>query len=286
MIAAAGDIACRRPTPNVSRNKCFQRPTSDLILADSSVDSVLALGDEQYPCGSLANFLKGYDPTWGRLKSITHPAVGNHEVQATEPGCDSSASGYFQYFGAAAQPNGADGYYWFDVAGSGGSTASWRVIVLNANCGLVSCSAGSPQEQFLANALAGAPPGSCIMAAWHQPRFTGAKSGPVGATVAFWKDLEDAHAALILNGHAHYYERFVPQDRAGTATPDGIAEIIAGTGGASLGQAKFISPNTAFYTNQHYGALFLTLGDGSYSWQFEDIDGTILDSGSLPCTKQ
>lgn len=124
------------------------------------------------------------------------------------------------------------------------------------------------------------------MAAWHQPRFTGAKDNPVGATVAFWKDLEAAHAALILNGHAHYYERFVPQDRAGTATPDGIAEIIAGTGGASHGHAKFISPNTAFYTNQYYGALFLTLGDGSYAWQFEGIDGTILDSGSLPCTKQ
>ena len=129
---------------------CFQRATSDLILGDSTVDSVLALGDEQYPCGSYANFLKGYDPSWGRLKSITHPVVGNHEVQATEAGCDTAASGYFQYFGAAAQPNGADGYYSFDVAGTGSSTATWRVIVLNANCGLVSCAAGSAQEQFLA----------------------------------------------------------------------------------------------------------------------------------------
>jgi hypothetical protein len=286
VIAAAGDIACRRPTPNVTRNKCYQRATSDLILSDPTIDSVLALGDEQYPCGSLANFMKGYDPTWGRLKSVTHPVVGNHEVQATESGCDTAASGYFQYFGGAAQPNGANGYYSFDITGTGSSTASWRVIVLNANCGLVSCSAGSPQEQFLASKLASAPQGSCIMAAWHQPRFTGAKEGPVAATLDFWKDLEAADAALILNGHAHYYERFAPQDRTGAATPDGITEIIAGTGGASHGHARFISPNTEYYTNQHYGALFLTLGDGSYSWEFKDVDGTVLDSGSAPCTKR
>jgi hypothetical protein len=285
VIAAAGDIACRRPTPQVSKNKCFQRATSDLILADSTVDAVLALGDEQYPCGSLANFNRGYDPTWGRLNSIIRPAVGNHEVQATETGCTTSASGYFQYFGSAAQPNGSNGYYSFDLAGTGGSTAQWRIIVLNANCGLVSCAAGSDQERFLAAQLESAPPGSCILAAWHQPLFTGARDGPVGGTSSFWKDLEAANAALILNGHAHYYERFVPQDRTGTAKASGITEIIAGTGGVSLGSAKIISRNTAFYTNRHYGALFLTLGDGSYQWQFKDINGSVFDSGTAPCTK-
>ena len=37
-----------------------------------------------------------YDPTWGRHKARTRPAIGNHEYQ-TERG-----AGYFSYFGDAA----------------------------------------------------------------------------------------------------------------------------------------------------------------------------------------
>src|SRR5882757_11321572 len=57
--------------------------------------TVMAVGDLAYPDGSKENFTC-YDKTWGRVKSHTRPAPGNHEFRA------SVATPYFDYFGAAA----------------------------------------------------------------------------------------------------------------------------------------------------------------------------------------
>ncbi len=283
VIAAAGDIACVRTKPNVLKHTCYQQSTSALILSHPEVDKVLTLGDNQYPCGSFADFLHGYDPTWGQFLASTQPTIGNHEYQTTKVGCDAQASGYFRYFGAAAQPNGANGYYYYDIRGTGTSTARWRVIVLNANCAIVSggCATGSPQELFLQSAISTVPLGYRIMAAWHQPYFGGSRE-PDPATPGvkpFWKDLFAAHAALVLNGHAHYYARYAPQDPSGNADPAGLTEIISGTGGASLGNARFTS-RMAAYKNTQYGVLFVTLKDSSFDWQFIETDGTVFDSGT------
>jgi hypothetical protein len=77
------------------------------------------LGDNQYETGSLADFQSSYDPTWGRVKGITHPVPGNHEYLT------SGAAGYFSYFGAAAG-DPTKGYYSFDLG-------SWHIIALNSN---------------------------------------------------------------------------------------------------------------------------------------------------------
>ena len=50
------------------------------------MSAVLPLGDIQYECGDYANFLRFYDPTWGRFRSLTHPAIGNHEYLTTRGG--------------------------------------------------------------------------------------------------------------------------------------------------------------------------------------------------------
>ena len=285
VIAAAGDIACARPQPNVLKHTCYESPTSALILNHPEVAKVQTLGDNQYPCGSYGQFLRGYDPSWGQFLASTQPVIGNHEYETNRAACDNQASGYFQYFGAAAQPNGADGYYYYDIAGTGTSTAHWRVIVLNANCAIVSCAHGSAQEQFLQSAITTAPPGTRIMAAWHQPYYSGSGLGPAtDAVKPFWDDLYAAQAALVLNGHAHYYERYAPQSPNGVADPAGITEIIAGAGGASLGHANVISPNTQAYWNDQYGVLLVTLHDSSFDWQFIQADGSpsgfVRDSGT------
>jgi hypothetical protein len=80
LIAAAGDIAC---DPTVSTflggpGSCRHRETSDLLL-DPAIDAVLPLGDLQYEQATLAQFMASYDPSWGRVKSITRPIAGNHE---------------------------------------------------------------------------------------------------------------------------------------------------------------------------------------------------------------
>jgi hypothetical protein len=111
MIATAGDIACDPGKSNFhggagTSSSCRDRYTSDLILNNPSIAAVLPLGDNQYYCGGFAAFQASYALSWGRLKSITYPAVGNHEyLTSGGTGCDatnSGAAGYFKYFGAAA----------------------------------------------------------------------------------------------------------------------------------------------------------------------------------------
>src|SRR3990167_8054915 len=101
VVAAAGDISCDSNTAWTT--SCHQKLTSDLLMWINPT-AVLTLGDNQYPNGTLSTFNTYYDPTWGRLKSKTYPAVGNHEYVT------SGASGYFSYFGARAGDVGK-GYY-------------------------------------------------------------------------------------------------------------------------------------------------------------------------------
>ena len=124
VIAVAGDIACADTDAAYNggagtATACQQRATSNLLIG-AGYAAVLALGDNQYNSGSLTQFNAVYDPTWGRVKSITHPAVGNHEYGT------SNASGYFTYFGAAAG-DPTKGYYSYDVG-------AWHVVTLNSNC--------------------------------------------------------------------------------------------------------------------------------------------------------
>ncbi|HYN22550.1 MAG TPA: alkaline phosphatase, partial [Thermoanaerobaculia bacterium] len=131
VIAAAGDIACASfATPTA----CKQQATSDQLVG-TGYAKVLSLGDQQYENGSLSLFNTYYDPSWGRVKSITAPVPGNHEYLT------SGASGYFDYFGSLAGERGK-GYYSFNLG-------SWHLVGLNSNCSKVSCSAGSLQEQWL-----------------------------------------------------------------------------------------------------------------------------------------
>ena len=249
----------------------------------SQLDSVWTLGDNQYPCGALENFKTYYDASWGAFLNKTHPTVGDQDIGASSS-CDGKPqNGYFQYFGARAQPNGASGYYYVDL--SDGNGANWRVIDLNGNCPTTSCAVGSPQELFLKNAINTTPSGSCIMAMWHQPFFSGSSLNGHSAYKPFWDDLYAAHAALVLNGHAHYYERYKPQNPSGAVDPaNGITEMIVGTGGINHGSAKVISPNTAVYNNQNWGAMFLTLNSTSVDWQFVNEAGQTVDSGTRSCT--
>src|SRR5690242_1217821 len=81
VIAAAGDIACDPTSLNFNdgqgkQNACRQKYTSDLLLK-ADLAAVLPLGDVQYYCGGYQSFLQSYGPSWGRVKSISHPVVGN-----------------------------------------------------------------------------------------------------------------------------------------------------------------------------------------------------------------
>jgi hypothetical protein len=283
VIAAAGDIACDPVdgsfnNGNGTSSLCRQLATSD-VLVNGGFDAVLALGDNQYECGSSQAFLGSYDLSWGKVKSITHPAAGNHEYQTSgATDCDATnagAAGYYSYFGAAAGAPG-QGYYSFDIG-------AWHLISLNTQCSQVGgCGTSSPQYLWLQSDLA-AHPNQCLLAYWHIPLFSSYPNAAPNSQ-PFWNLLYSAHADLILNGHSHTYERFGQQNPSGGADPNGIRQIIVGTGGKSHYSITSTAANSEVWNTSTYGVLKLSLHSNSYDWQFMPIAGqTFTDSGSNSC---
>ena len=242
---------------------------STATLLDGISGTVFTLGDNVYPDGTLTQFQQCYDPTWGRHKARTQPAPGNHDYNT------SGAAGYFGYFGALAGPSGR-GYYSFDLG-------NWHIISLDSE---ISMSAGSAQETWLRADLA-ASTKQCTLAYWHKPRFSsGTNHGSLAAAQPLWQALYDFGAELVLNGHEHNYERFAPQTPTGAADPvKGIREIVSGTGGEShYNDEGTPLPNSEVFNGTTFGVLKLTLGAGTYSWQFIPVAGaSFTDSGSGTC---
>jgi hypothetical protein len=267
-LATVGDLACKGGSA-VTASVCRQMQVSNLVANDPQNDLFVALGDLQYGGASLSDYMNGYDLSYGRFKAKTKPVIGNHEYDAGGP------TGYYSYFGAAAG-DPAKGYYSFDV----GST--WHIVALNSNCTRVACAAGSAQEQWLRADLA-ATSRSCVIAAWHHPRFSsGTGHGSDTSVAPFWDALQQYNAELVLGGHVHNYERFAPQLPNGTASANGIREFIVGNGGKEqVGFSPAIANSEVRL--QSFGILRLTLGDNAYSWQFVGESGAILDSGTGTC---
>jgi hypothetical protein len=285
VVAAAGDIAC---APSAVRTSwaCHQQDTANLLAA-GGYDAVLPLGDQQYECAELSALQTVYDPTWGRFKSISHPATGDNEYTAGGTGCTTpGAAGHFTYFAGAASPNqpnctsACPGYYSYDLG-------TWHVVVLNTECsqpGVGGCGSTSAQGKWLAADLA-AHPAQCTLAYWHRPRWTDA-DGVSGNSSYFVQALYQAGAEVILTGHAHYYERFAPQTPSGTVdTANGVRQFIVGTGGKSHGPlGSTPPPNAEARNNTTFGILKLTLRQGSYAWSFVPEAGkTFTDSGTQSC---
>jgi acid phosphatase type 7 len=263
-IVAAGDIG-----------QCFNAPaaqsaaarTAALIAPEDAL--VLTLGDHAYDNGTPAEFANCFDPTWGKAKSRIHPAPGNHEYYT------GGASGYFDYFGAAA---GTDrrGWYSFDFAG-------WHFISLNS---MTDVSPTSPQYQWLLADLAKSRDAQCTIAYWHFPAFnSGASYGSVLTMRPMFGALYDAGVEMVLSGHEHIYERFAPQRADGTAdAARGVRQFVVGTGGHELNALGDPIANSEFRQNARHGVLRLTLGDGTYAWAFVPTGGgPPLDAGTGTC---
>ncbi len=273
ILAGAGDIACG---PAAGGAPCKQMETSNLLL-QIKPNVVVALGDNQYEQGAYQDFVSYYGASWGRVKAITRPAVGNHEYLTA------GATGYYDYFngvGSATGPAGDrnKGYYSYDLG-------AWHVVVLNSNCSKIGgCQAGSAQEQWLRGDLA-AHPTACTVAYQHHPPFSSGQHGNDPQYQALWQALYDNHVELLLVGHDHIYERFAPQTATGAADAKGVREFIVGLGGrnkTSLGAAGRRANSEVFY-NSDFGVIKFNLHPASYDWQFINLSGQIVDAGTSGC---
>src|SRR4028118_883418 len=95
-LVGAGDIA----SCSQSNDSATARLLRDIP------GTVFTLGDNVYPYGSAENFRNCYDPTWGRYKKRTKPALGNHEYYDENFNMTTAAGPYFDYFGARAAGRG------------------------------------------------------------------------------------------------------------------------------------------------------------------------------------
>jgi calcineurin-like phosphoesterase family protein len=276
VMIGAGDIAVCGTSGDEATGKIV-----DSVLANDSIariaTAVFTLGDNAYPSGSRGvdnDFPRCFSPSWGskRIMNVIHPAPGNHDYDS------GSGAPYFAYFGARAGPAGK-GYYSYDFGG-------WHFISLNSE---LYVGAGTPadvtaQEDWLRRDLMNHQ-ALCTIAYWHRPLFSSGTYGATSEVQRLWRILFDGGADLVLNGHEHDYERFLPQTPDGVVdSVKGVTQIIAGTGGGELRKMREpFARNSMSQIHGHFGVLKLTLGSGEYRRAFIDTNGRAWDPGAGKC---
>ena len=248
-LLAAGDIGDGKT----------EIPSMTGKMLDSLPGQILALGDIAYPHGSRDEFLRYFDPYWGRHKSRMWAVSGNHDYD--QPG----RPYFFEYFGE-------EEYFARDLG-------AWKIYGLNSN---IATRPGSTQYRWLQQELETST-NKCSLAAWHFPITSSGRNGDSPQLIPMWQLLADHGVDILLAGHDHMYERYAQQDRDLRAAPGrGIRQFIAGTGGAGLYERFKSTPNSEVFISEH-GFLQLVLNDGDYEWSFVSINGGVPDSGSEVC---
>ena len=260
------------------------------VTTDTDTGNVIAgidgaiwtTGDNVYPNGTATDFANCYaDTPWGTapIKDRTRPIPGNHDWGA---GVTDNLDGYFGYFGLNANDGGTS-YYSYDI------NSYWHVVNLDSECEealLGGCDVGSAQELWLKADLA-ANSTKNVIALWHKPRYS---SGQTNLQVLqpLWDDLYAAGADILLDGHDHIYERFVPM-KSGAALSDppvadptyGIQQFTVGTGGEAHHSLGTVLDTSVVRNNTDFGIMKFTLHANSYDWVFLPIAGsTFTDSGT------
>jgi len=248
---------------------------------------------------------------------MTATIAGNPDTGGTftqpVPYSDGQAGHFEQAGGLGTNSTGGpvgvgDGWYSYDLG-------AWHLISLNIECETQpgGCSNSgvwfAAELEWLKKDLA-ANHSACTLAYWHQPVFSATNSiaVPEGPTaVAFWQQLYQYGADLVLNGHDHLYARYRPLDPSGNYDPrKGIREFIVGTGGETLdpvvttdttaadptGNPNFNAENLEAGTGEFWGVMGLTLYQNGYAWDFESAlkdpaqttgPATYSDKGSGTC---
>src|SRR5439155_14259604 len=107
-------------------------------MAGAGMDKFLYLGDV-YESGTAQDFADNYDPTFGRLASLTAPTVGNHDWPNV-------TVGYDPYWSAVY---GSDPPQWYALR-----AGRWQILSLSSEA---AHGAGSQQVRWLGKRLARSP---------------------------------------------------------------------------------------------------------------------------------
>ena len=267
---AVGDMAGpARKNPGAAGTAAQART----IIKDHPGAIILALGDNAYNRGRLEEYRDHYTPSWGQpdLLGRTYSCPGNHDYRTA------AASPYFEYFGESRAGTPQRSYFSVPLPEAG-----WHLLSLNSE---IDQDAHSPQLQWLRQDLA-ARRFKPIIAIWHRPRWGSGAHRDSKKPRWFWNELYAARAELILNGHAHHYERFAPQRPDQIPDPQGPRMFVVGTGGRKLAGRTKDTPNSEYARFDKHGVLKLTLQPDRYRWEFIAVDGRVLDTGSTPVNQR
>jgi chitodextrinase len=261
VVAAAGD------------GGSGQTSESDVVNLISSWNPnlFLYLGDV-YENGRAMEFDNWYGKpgtagTYGQFYPISDPAIGNHEYVGSDIG------GYEWYW------NNVPHYYSYDAGG-------WHFVSLDNISKYIGSSpsnANYKAETNWLNSDLSKNKLACTIVYYHEPMFNVGPEGSATNTAGIWQILAQHHVTVVLNGHDHDYQRWVPLDASGNPDPAGVTEFVSGAGGH--GHQKQVSTDSRLAASDFtdFGALRLALGSSGASYQFVTTSGTTVDSGSLPC---
>jgi acid phosphatase type 7 len=270
VVIAVGDISGpARKNPGAAATAALART----IIEDHPGALILALGDNAYNRGRIDEYRDHYTPNWGQpdLLGRTYSCPGNHDYRTA------AASPYFQYFGEQRAGTPQRSYFSVPLPEAG-----WHLLSLNSE---IDQDAHSPQLQWLRQDLA-ARRYKPIITMWHRPRWGSGAHRDSKKPRWFWNELYAARAELILNGHAHHYERFAPQRPDQIPDSHGPRMFVVGTGGRKLAGRTKDTPNSDYARFDKHGVLKLTLRPESYRWEFIATDDRVLDTGETPVNQR
>lgn len=125
----------------------------------------------------------------------------------------------------------------------------------------------------------------CTLAYFHRPLVSSGAHGASPVMQRLYRILADGGVDLVLAGHEHHYERFLPMNGAGAIdTLGGMEQIIVGTGGGSLtGIRSRVAFGSVVQIQGHWGVLIATLGKDEYRTSFLDVNGQVWDPSGRKC---
>ncbi|MDQ3986384.1 MAG: metallophosphoesterase, partial [Actinomycetota bacterium] len=239
------------------------------LIGSWNPDMFLYLGDV-YERGSTAEFHNHYgqpDQLFGRFRSITNPTIGNHEYSLQ------GGRAYFQYW------DNVPHYYSYEARG-------WKFISLDSTSEFGQTSPGTSQYEWLSNELT-SNPAECTLAYFHHPRFSVGKYAAETRVTDIWSLLANSGVDIVLVGHDHNYQRWLPLDGTGTPSDDGTTQFVVGTAGRTPASFTTTDPRMVmgvYKSPDLYGALRLQLNPHGASYSFTNIAGATLDSGWRSCS--
>ena len=267
-VVATGDIACRSNPSRVEKPDACQHHQVAELVRSRGFDSFFALGDIQYPSGSLADFQSSFDVSFGLAKERIKPAVGNHEWDTP------NAQGYRDYFGERFQTNG-DLWYSFDVG-------SWHVVSLDSTCAKANC---KREAAWLARDIASSRSRCTAVIMHHPPAGSGSFSANSNV-MTLWRQVVRSGVTVALAGHEHSYERLSAVSETGRKPrrgERGVPLFIVGSGGVGFHEEGRKSSLQQYRATKVFGVLGLSLEADSYSYEYQTTEGAILDAGRALC---